>query len=34
MDYLKLLFKYEWNVKSPAGAWQWHPIDCQKMIWY
>ncbi|MEC8723719.1 MAG: catalase/peroxidase HPI [Bacteroidota bacterium] len=31
MDYLKLLFKYEWECKkSPAGAWQWHPIDCDE----
>jgi catalase-peroxidase len=29
MDYLKLLFKYEWECKkSPAGAWQWHPRNC------
>jgi catalase-peroxidase len=29
--YLKVLFKYDWEkVKSPAGAWQWHPIDCEK----
>ena len=29
MDYLTLLFKYEWECKkSPAGAWQWHPINC------
>ena len=29
MDYLKLLFKYDWGCKkSPAGAWQWHPINC------
>ena len=29
MGYLELLFKYEWECKkSPAGAWQWHPIDC------
>ena len=29
MGYLDLLFKYEWECKkSPAGAWQWHPIDC------
>jgi catalase-peroxidase len=29
MDYLKLLFKYDWECKkSPAGAWQWHPINC------
>ena len=28
MGYLELLFKYEWECKkSPAGAWQWHPID-------
>ncbi|MBC6407603.1 MAG: catalase/peroxidase HPI [Rhodobacteraceae bacterium] len=26
--YFDLLFKYEWElVKSPAGAWQWHPKD-------
>jgi catalase-peroxidase len=26
--YLKTLFRYDWNlVKSPAGAWQWHPAD-------
>ena len=31
MDYLKLLYGYEWEcVKSPAGAWQWHPIDCRE----
>ncbi len=29
MGYLMLLFKYEWECKkSPAGAWQWHPINC------
>ncbi|MGA1775446.1 MAG: catalase/peroxidase HPI [Flavobacteriaceae bacterium] len=29
MGYLELLFKYKWECKkSPAGAWQWHPIDC------
>lgn len=29
--YLKVLHKYEWEkVKSPAGAWQWHPINCEK----
>jgi catalase-peroxidase len=29
MGYLELLFKYEWELKkSPAGAWQWHPMDC------
>ena len=28
--YLKILFKYEWEkVKSPAGAWQWHPINVE-----
>jgi catalase-peroxidase len=26
--YLEVLFKYDWNlVKSPAGAWQWVPVD-------
>ncbi|MQX35781.1 catalase/peroxidase HPI [Roseospira navarrensis] len=26
--YFDLLFKYEWELrKSPAGAWQWEPID-------
>jgi len=26
--YLEVLFKYDWNlVKSPAGAWQWEPVD-------
>ena len=26
--YLELLFKYDWDlVKSPAGAWQWHPVN-------
>ena len=30
MDYLRLLFKYDWELKkSPAGAWQWHPKDCE-----
>ena len=30
MDYLRLLFKYDWVLKkSPAGAWQWHPKDCE-----
>ena len=29
MGYLELLLNYEWECKkSPAGAWQWHPIDC------
>jgi catalase-peroxidase len=28
--YLDLIFKYEWKqVKSPAGATQWEPIDCK-----
>ncbi len=27
-SYLEILFKYDWNlVKSPAGAWQWEPVD-------
>lgn len=31
MGYLTLLFKYDWECKkSPAGAWQWHPINCQE----
>jgi catalase-peroxidase len=26
--YFHLLFKYDWElVKSPAGAWQWHPVN-------
>ena len=26
--YFKLLFKYDWELKkSPAGAWQWEPVD-------
>ncbi len=29
--YLKVLLKYDWEkVKSPAGAWQWHPINPDK----
>jgi catalase-peroxidase len=29
MGYLNLLFKYDWELKkSPAGANQWHPINC------
>ena len=29
MGYLNLLLNYDWECKkSPAGAWQWHPIDC------
>ncbi|MDD7971458.1 catalase/peroxidase HPI [Roseinatronobacter alkalisoli] len=28
MGYFKLLFGYEWALqKSPAGAWQWEPVD-------
>ena len=31
MGYLDLLFKYEWELKkSPAGANQWHPINCKE----
>ena len=27
--YFEVLFGYEWEVlKSPAGAWQWHPKNC------
>ena len=27
-SFLEILFKYEWNLeKSPAGAWQWTPIN-------
>ena len=26
--YFELLFNYDWELaKSPAGAWQWHPVD-------
>lgn len=29
--YFHLLFKYEWELrKSPAGAWQWEPIDIEE----
>jgi catalase-peroxidase len=29
--YFHLLFKYEWQLtKSPAGAWQWEPIDIEE----
>ena len=29
MGYLNVLFKYDWTLgKSPAGAQQWHPVDC------
>ncbi|MBN8605841.1 MAG: catalase/peroxidase HPI [Caulobacterales bacterium] len=28
MGYFDILFKYDWNlVKSPAGAWQWEPVN-------
>jgi catalase-peroxidase len=31
MGYFKLLFGYEWELtKSPAGAWQWRPIDIRE----
>lgn len=31
MGYFKLLFGYEWQLtKSPAGAWQWEPIDIKE----
>jgi catalase-peroxidase len=30
MGYFDMLFGYEWELgKSPAGAHQWHPIDCK-----
>jgi len=30
MGYLQMLFKYEWELtKSPAGAWQWTPKNCE-----
>jgi catalase-peroxidase len=29
MGYLRVLFKYDWAVgRSPAGAQQWHPVNC------
>ncbi|MBH1974204.1 MAG: catalase/peroxidase HPI [Rhodobacteraceae bacterium] len=29
MGYLRILFKYDWVLgKSPAGAQQWHPVNC------
>ena len=32
-SYFELLFKYDWElVKSPAGAFQWHPINLKVMI--
>ena len=28
LSFLELLFKYDWNLtKSPAGAWQWEPVN-------
>jgi catalase-peroxidase len=31
MGYFKLLFGYEWELKkSPAGAWQWMPVDIRE----
>ncbi|SMY10121.1 catalase/peroxidase HPI [Flavimaricola marinus] len=31
MGYFKLLFGYDWELKkSPAGAWQWEPIDIKE----
>ncbi|TCD48383.1 catalase/peroxidase HPI [Chlorobium sp. N1] len=31
MGYLDMLFNYEWELgKSPAGAWQWHPVNVQE----
>ncbi len=28
MSFLRLLFKYDWNlVKGPGGAWQWEPVN-------
>ncbi len=28
--YFDMLFGYDWEcVKSPSGAWQWHPINCK-----
>ena len=30
MGYLKVLLKYDWNLgRSPAGAQQWHPVNCE-----
>ncbi len=30
-DYLRLLLDYEWELKkSPAGAWQWEPVDMKE----
>ncbi|AFJ02075.1 Catalase / Peroxidase [Methylophaga frappieri] len=31
MGYFELLFGYEWQLKkSPAGAWQWEPVDIKE----
>ena len=31
MGYLELLYGYEWELdKSPAGAHQWHPVNCRE----
>ena len=31
MGYFKLLFGYEWELtKSPAGAWQWRPVEIKE----
>ena len=31
MGYFELLFGYEWELKkSPAGAWQWEPVDIRE----
>ena len=31
MGYFELLFGYEWELKkSPAGAWQWEPVDIKE----
>jgi catalase-peroxidase len=31
MGYLKVLLKYDWQLtKSPAGAYIWHPINCEE----
>lgn len=30
LGYLKVLFKYDWALgRSPAGAKQWHPVNCE-----
>ncbi len=30
MGYFKVLFKYDWALgRSPAGAQQWHPVNCE-----